>query len=137
MFVIINELYNYGQYYGDNPDGDPPLWVLNQYDYSIMPYKNVIEKLNLTSPFELYDYDYIPLFRTSAVENEKEFLSKLNNKKISKHFENIRENFDDEFRKYFHHDDDFYCAWSEYYDKQLISDAIEWCKKNKLSYRMY
>lgn len=135
MIVYIDDIYNYGQYYGDNPDADKPFWLFSTRDYSISDYDDILTKLNISEDaFSPYDYDYIPLFRTSAAETEREYLQRLNNKKYLKHFESVAENFDDEFRAYFHNNDEIYDGWSDFYDERLKRDAIAWCKESKIPY---
>lgn len=82
-------------------------------------------------------YEYIPLPFLNLSDALDGFIESLNNKKVSKYFEEIDKN---DISDYWIKFDEFFHVgserrwWNEYYDKYVETKAIDWCNEYGIHY---
>lgn len=83
----------------------------------------------------LYIYNIVPMFEVDENSKIIEFLLQENNKKIIRTIKRMNHI---EIRKLvqtmFDYDYGFGCRWTKYIHKYKTDTAVEWCKKNNISY---
>ena len=136
--VDINELKYYGQWYRGN-DEDYNWWWFSIYDEKVYNVDELMEKFS----FETYEdilvaEGYIPLWKTDLIKVTRDFLILTKDKKSEKF---LQENSDEKvfgaFDTYVMSNDNYLTSWwYEYEDAALVNDAIKWCRKHGIPYKM-
>ena len=133
--VNINEIKYYGMWDSKDEREYEFWWWYSTIDKKIYSVEQLIEDFSFKNYESITNsYDYIPLWKTDErklihdfIVNElkdKSFLSFLNDSQKSFHY-------------YCSSNDNYITRWwEEFEDAILVSEAIEWCKKNHIAYKL-
>ncbi len=135
MLLDIDSIIYYGRYYSCMDHKYETYWWFDLVDYDIYSVDELIDSMGFNSYNEICDsIYYVPLFKTDIISAEKNFMINYNSKKLAQ-IEKESLDYDAAFKTYIEreHIDG---RWREYERSILYNDAILWCKKNNIAYRV-
>lgn len=114
-------------------------WFFCTISNEIENIKDIVSKLSINEKDftdNCFYYEYIPLPSLEITIAFDDFISTLNNKKVSAYFKDTDKSDAKEywlkFDKIFHTGFERR-LWDEYYDKYVHSKAVSWCKEYNIS----
>ena len=131
--IKITEIMYFGRGYRYQYNSDLHYWWYNVDEQAVQWANDIVQRLSEGKQLQ----KYIKVFAVDIIELEKEFLIEMNAKEVLETIYRIDSDFDRGFRIY---QNDHFGIWDDlwwaYERNRLVSEAIEWCKKNHIAYEI-
>ncbi len=136
--IDINAIADYGTYYSDDDEANGTTVLFDVEKFEKVYFDDMVEELGTEKISELLaSGHFIELFRTDVTALQKGYASVYKNGKYLAKIEKTMTKEDCPFSEAFEivfGDGKLYTEWDSFIKKKLMSDAIEWCNKNNISF---
>lgn len=131
--IVIEDIIYYGRCY----DCKKELWWFSRTDNSVVSIEEIKSVYGWSTTEQILAQSlFFPLFKTDMIQLEKEYMKNFKAGSIEAIMEDKKVSYHVAFNIFVETPVENFHRWKEYEKKQLVHDAVIWCKANGLPYKM-